>query len=343
MSTWTTKLEEDHSHHHALAATSAVSASDAALSAANAAEKKGTKKLNKEGMAIILDFVNKNNGGELRITKAQAQEVATEIRIKTGYEEITFTKVQDWVKRRRVTVSKSNSQVAAPPVTPYASASSSASSTSPVQGLMFNFRYWTQVPVSGSSAPAAPVAPPSSIWTSALTSPQISILESLISQFPDGVDDVQISTWANGLNVDRDLVKKLVGSRQRNQTPSLPLTPISPSTVPNRHSWLLPDPRSFADRIAQTNANSHQRLPTPADTVSSADAMEVDPNPLIQTPLPVLDPETRFIDPIVKGILEGVKGAACAPAVLPRTAAELNALWAPFETKLNQLTESLAR
>ncbi|RXW22380.1 hypothetical protein EST38_g3484 [Candolleomyces aberdarensis] len=361
MSTWTTKLEEDHSHHHALAATSAVSPADAALSAANAAQRKGTKKLNKEGTAIILDFVNRNNGGELRITKAQAQEVAAEIRSKTGYEEMTFAKVQDWVKRRRVAVAKSKAQAAASPVTPYPSASSSSS---------------------------APTATPSSIQTSALTSPQIQMLESLISQFPDGVDDVQISTWATGFNVNRDLVKNLVGSRQKNRTPSLPPTPVSPSAIPHRHSWLQPDTRSFADRIAQTNANARQRLPTPADTVSSAgspvvshatvpkrpsspaasprsprsptppppppttsastssDAMEVDSSPLIQTPLTTVHPETRFIDPIVKGILEGVKGAAraspSAPAVLPRTAAELNALWAPFETKLNQLTESLA-
>lgn len=59
MSTWTTKLEEDHhSHQHLFAATSAsaraVSAADAALSAANAHAGARVKKLNKDGMAIIL-------------------------------------------------------------------------------------------------------------------------------------------------------------------------------------------------------------------------------------------------------------------------------------------------
>jgi hypothetical protein len=75
--------------------------------------------------------------------------------------------------------------------------------------------------------------------------------------------------------------------------------------------------------------------------------MNVDSDPFIQSPPALVDPDARYIDPIVKGIIEGVKGAVrappSAPAVLPRTAAELNALWAPFETKLNQLAESLAQ
>lgn len=304
------------------------------------------------------------------------------VQLKTHYEEMTAAKVQAWFRRHRTQSSpRVPSQHVSEPATTLPLPGSSASSTTQDPVSSFNFRYWTQVSVP--PAGFAQVAPPTPLPV--LNSSQTQILEALIRANSDGADTTQIAAWSSGLNVDPKVVEEYVRNRdQLKRTPSLPPTPISPAIPQQRATWLQPGSQSSADKLAQTSVNCPQRLPTPADTVSSAgsppvshtsvpakgqvpssnspapspadfasspDAMDVDmelPSAPSDPPLPAVNPGMRFVDPILKGIVEGLRDALKAQpsaplaSALPKSVADLDALWAPFESSLNKLAETLA-